>query len=296
VPDPPSLLVAGSIALDTVGGASTRIEDELGGSALYFALAASLIMPVTIVAPIGVADLERVKAVIGSRPIDVSRMKVFDAPTYRWRAQQHQDRNIDLGSQDSIYDLWDPEVPEGFDGWAFVGSVRPDRQVQLVGRLAGARLLAADSMVSYIHARRDEAFEVIRRSQWYFCNQEEFGALGGREPEAFRRHWSLDGLVVKMGSLGVTAYAESGSVHVPAALGSAVVDTTGGGDAVAAGMLARWLTTGARPDGFAEALSWGVACASLTIEDVGLRAIAKATRRQLDERVAEIKELLRRAS
>jgi len=296
VPDGPRLLVAGSIALDTVEGASTRIEDELGGSALYFALAASLIMPVSIAAPVGTADQQRVKDVIGARPIDISYMKVFDAPTYRWRAQQHVDRNIDLGSRDSIYDLWDPEVPEGYDGWAFVGSVRPDRQVQLAERLAGARMLAADSMISYINARRDEAFDVLRRSQWYFCNHEEFAALGGQEPEDFRRRWSLNGLVVKMGPRGVTAYVEGRSVHVPAALSRPAVDTTGGGDAVAAGMLARWLTTGARADGFAEALEWGVACASLTIEGIGLRAIAKATPGQLVDRVAEIRELVRRTS
>jgi sugar/nucleoside kinase (ribokinase family) len=296
VPDRPALLVAGSIALDTLEGDSTRIEDELGGSALYFALAASLIMPVSIAAPVGARDEERVKALIGSRPIDLSCMKVFESPTYRWRAQQDAGRNIDLGSRDSIYDVWDPEVPEGFGGWAFIGSVRPDRQVQLAQKLAGARLLAADSMVSYIHARRDEAFDVLRHAQWYFCNQEEFGALGGEDPETFRRRWSLDGLVVKMGPRGVSAYVEGKVVHVPAAQSHPVVDTTGGGDAVAAGMLARWLTTGARPDGFAEALEWGVACASLTIEGIGLRAIATATRGELDERVAEIKELARRAS
>lgn len=296
MPDSPELLVAGSIALDTVEGASTRIEDELGGSALYFALAASLIMPVSIAAPVGVRDVQRVRDVIGARPIDISCLKVFNVETYRWRAQQHQDRNIDLGSQDSIYDLWDPTVPEGFNGWAFVGSVRPDRQVQLVDRLAGARMLAADSMISYIHSRRDEAFAVLSRSRWYFCNHEEFAALGGEEPEGFRQRWALDGLVVKMGPRGVTAYVDGKSVHVPAALGRPVVDTTGGGDAVAAGMLARWLTTGGQPGGFAEALEWGVACASLTIEGIGLRAIAKATPGQLADRVAEVRELVRRAS
>jgi sugar/nucleoside kinase (ribokinase family) len=296
VPERPALLVAGSIALDTVEGPSTSIEDELGGSALYFAMAARLLMPVSLVAPVGTSDVARVKELIGSRPIDIGGLKVLDAPTYRWRAQQHEGRNIDLGSRDSIYDLWEPEVPAGFDGWAFVGSVRPDRQVQLAERLSGARLLAADSMVSYIHSRRDEAFEVLRRARWYFCNQEEFAALGGTDPDEFRRRWSLEGLVVKRGPSGATAYAEGRTVHVPALLDHPVVDTTGGGDAVAAGMLARWITTGAQPGGFAEALEWGVACASLTIEGIGLRAIARATLAQLEARVAEIKAGLRRAS
>ena len=290
------LLVAGSIALDTIEGPDGTVEDELGGSALYFALAASLIMPVRVLAPVGVEDAPRVRELAGSRPIDLTLLTIVDAPTYRWRAQQVGGRNIDLGSRDSIYDLWLPAVPERYSGWAFVGSVRPDRQVELVRRLAGARLLAADSMISYIHSRTDDAFEVVRSTEWYFCNHEEFGALGGDDPEGFRRKWELRGLVIKSGPDGMDAYAAGDSVHVPALPGHRVADTTGAGDAVAAGMLARWLSTGGAPDGWVEALAWGVACASITIEEVGLRAIAAATRDQLEERVAEVKEWMRRVS
>ncbi len=270
--------------------------DELGGSALYFALAASLITPVRIVAPVGIEDVSRVQEVLGSRPIDLTHLDVFAAPTYRWRAHQVEGRNIDLGSRDTIYDLWEPRVPAGYSGWAFVGSMRPDRQVQLMEKLAGAELLTADSMLSYIHARKDDAYEVMKRASWYFCNHEEFTALGGEEPAAFRRRWSLDGLVVKSGPLGVTAFTKDHVVAVPALTSHRVVDSTGAGDAVAAGMLARWLATGAKPDGYAEALVWGVACASITIEGIGLRAIAKASRDDLEARVAEVRQCMTRMS
>src|SRR6202030_1652137 len=135
------LLVAGSIALDTLEGPFGTVRDELGGSALYFALAASLIMPVRMVAPIGAETAERFAEIIQGRPIDASLVQVLDAPTYRWRALNDPGRNIDLGSKDSIYDLWDPNPPPRFDGWAFVGSVRPDRQAQLVKGLEGAGVL-----------------------------------------------------------------------------------------------------------------------------------------------------------
>ncbi len=295
-PPPPQLLVAGSIALDTLDGPFGQVTDELGGSALYFALAASLIVPVTLVAPVGVADTGKVTAVIGSRPVDTTFLHVLDAPTFRWRAHQHEGRNVDLGSRDSIYDVWDPVVPEGFAGWAFVGSVRPDRQWQLMERLGGAALLAADSMLSYVRALPADALEVVRRAGWYFCNHEEFAAMGGNDPEGFRRQWSLHGLVVKAGSRGVTAYTGDGAVHVPALPDRPMVDTTGAGDAVAGGMLARWLTTGGKPGGLEEALAWGVACASITISGIGLRAIAAATREQLDECVEEVLDCLRRES
>jgi sugar/nucleoside kinase (ribokinase family) len=289
------LLVAGSIALDTLDGPFGSVRDELGGSALYFALAASLIVPVRIVAPVGRESVDLLRETIGDRPIDMSRVSVLDAPTYRWRAQQALNRNIDLGSQDSIYDVWEPMPPAGYAGWAFVGSMRPDRQAQVMSMLVSSDVLAADAMLSYVRAQAKPARDVLRAARWYFCNHEEFAALGGGAPEEFRRAWDLEGLVIKEGASGVTAHTSSGSIHVPALLSHPVVDTTGAGDALAAGMLAHWMTTGGDVDALRESLAWGVACASIAIADIGLRALRKATRKDVDARVAEVMKSMSRA-
>jgi sugar/nucleoside kinase (ribokinase family) len=292
------LLVVGSIALDTLEGSFGNVTEELGGSAMYFALAASLIAPVRMVAPVGRDAVEALRSVIADRPIDDSGIEVVDAPTYRWRATQAQGRNIDRGSQDSIYDAWRPRVPPGFGGWAFVGSMRPDRQAQATAGLGHASLLAADSMLSYVHSQPAEARQVLERVNWYFCNQEEFLALRGDDPQTFRRRWSLDGLVVKAGPHGVTAYTNGGSLHVPALAEAALMDTTGAGDAIAGGMLARWMmiSSGGEMSKLEEALVWGVACASITISGIGVRALAAATREDLDQRVMEVKRCLRPGS
>jgi sugar/nucleoside kinase (ribokinase family) len=297
VPDEqPQLLVAGSVALDTRDGPFGKVEETLGGSAVYFALAASLIMPVHVVAPVGVDGAKRVAQAFSGRPIDTDLLQILDAPTYRWRAHQEHGRNIDLGSSDDIYNVWEPSVPAGFKGFAFVGSMRPDRQAQLMAMLGDARLLAADAMLSYVLARPPEARDVLRRSGWFFCNQEEFIALGGKDPEEFRRQWWLQGLVIKAGALGLFAYTEYGVARVPGLTTRPIVDTTGAGDAVAGGMLARWLSTGGLPGGLQDALVWGAACASITIASVGMKGIKKATRKELEARVAEVEECLRRES
>jgi sugar/nucleoside kinase (ribokinase family) len=74
------------------------------------------------------------------------------------------------------------------------------------------------------------------------------------------------------------------------------VDTTGAGDALAGGTLARWLSTGGLTSGLQDALVWGVACASITISAVGVKGIAKATPEQLAERVREVEAWQRRES
>lgn len=297
VPDTqPELLVAGSVALDTRDGPFGKVRETLGGSAVYFALAASLIVPVKVVAPVGKDGAKKVAQAFSGRRIEIDGLQILEAPTYRWRAHQEQGRNVDLGHKDSIYDHWTPSLPEGFDGWAFVGSMRPDRQAELVELLSHVRLIAADAMLSYVQARPPEARDVLRRAGWFFCNKEEFAALGGTDPDHFRRQWWLQGLVVKAGMAGLAAYTEYGVVKVPALIDRPFVDTTGAGDALAGGMLARWLSTGGQPSGLQDALVWGTACASLTIEAIGVKGIANATLKDLEERVAEVEECLRRES
>jgi hypothetical protein len=247
-------------------------------------------------APVGLDAAARVTEILSVRPIDLTLVKVLPAPTYRWRAHQTAGRNIDLGNSDSIYDTWEPDVPAGFDGWAFAGSMRPDRQAQVMKMLGGAGLLAADAMLSYVHSQPPEALEVLNQAGWYFCNHEEFAALGGGDPQEFRRRWSLQGLVVKGGPRGVTAYTDVAVISVVAPKNHSVVDTTGAGDAMAGGMLARWLTLDGEPSRLEDALVWGVACASLTISDIGVKGIAIATRGQLEQRVEEVRECQQRES
>ena len=297
MPDYPELLVVGSIALDKRDGPFGKIEEELGGSAVYFALAASLLLPVKVSAPVGRDAVERVTKAFGGRPIETTHVQVLDAPTYRWTAHQEHGRTVDLGSADQIYDHWQPEIPPGFAGWAFVGSMRPDRQAQAVKAIHhSARLLASDAMLSYIKRQTTEARDVLRRSAWFFCNHEEFAAFGGRDPEEFRRQWWLDGLVLKAGPDGVTAYTPDGKVHIPALTRYTAFDTTGAGDALAGGMLARWLSTGAQRAGLQDAMVCGVACASLTIESIGVRGIARATQDLLQDRMDEIWKGIKRES
>lgn len=284
-PDRPQLLVAGSIALDTLDGPFGHVEDELGGSALYFALAASLIRPVAIVAPVGPDGAGLVRHALAGRAVDLAGLDEVDAPTYRWRARAEGGRNRDLGNRDSIYDRWSPRARAGYAGWAFVGSMRSDRQLEAARGLGGAALLAADAMLSYVAARPVEAAALLDLAGWYFANAEELAALGGDDPARFRAEHGLEALVVKAGPGGASLHTAGGSVHVPALVVGPVLDTTGAGDSLAGGLLARWSVIGGRPDGLADALRWGVAAASLAIEDVGIRALVKATPADLEERV-----------
>ena len=284
------LLVVGSIALDDLEGPFGRVTGELGGSALYFALAASLIGPVSISAPVGEDEFGRILDVLVGRDVDTSLLSVLPEPTYRWSARQADGTNFDLGSRDSIYDGWAPKLPSEFDGWAFVGSMRPDRQAEAAEALFDAFVLAGDSMRSYVASKPKEAETLLGACDWFFSNEEELRALGGdpAAPDKFRQRWSLEGLVVKAGPRGATAWTDEGPIRMPAVAGRTVVDVTGAGDALAGGFLARWMQVGGTSDGLRDALAHGTACAALAISDIGLRGIAAASRTDLDALVRNL--------
>lgn len=283
------LLVAGSIALDTLEGDFGSAPDELGGSALYFALAASLLTPVALVGAVGADDEEAVRDAIDGRPIDAACLDVLDAPTFRWHARHVGTGNVDLGHDDRIYDVWRPRVPAGFSGWAFAGSMRPALQLEFLTQVRGADLIAADAMLSYVRSAPAESEEVLALAAWYFANSDELQALpeGKGPPTAFRDRHQLAGICVKSGPDGARVVTQGEDVRVPALASHPVVDTTGAGDSLAAGFLARLLTAPAA--GLRDALEHGVALASITIEDVGLRALRQATPELLQDRVAEVR-------
>lgn len=282
------LVVGGSIALDTLEGPHGLAPDELGGSALYFGLAAALIAPVLLVAAVGRADEGAVREAVAGRAIDLGGLDVLDAPTFRWRARHVGHGNEDLGHEDSIYDLWQPRIPPGATGWAFAGSMRPSLQVEFLRQARKLPLRASDAMLSYTRSAPVDAERVVAASHWYFANADELVALGGdpEQPQAFREAHDLAGLCVKAGPAGARVVTADEDVHVPALTGRPVADTTGAGDALAAGFLARRLTA---PDaGLRDALQHGVACASITIEDVGLRSLRAASAADLGARLREV--------
>ncbi|MFZ0218447.1 MAG: PfkB family carbohydrate kinase [Candidatus Dormiibacterota bacterium] len=270
------LLVSGSVALDSLQGG--RYQDQLGGSATYFSLSASLLRPVQVVAPIGHDAASYVRGVLTRPRIDLAGLCELDAPTYRWFAADTEGGNVELGTQDSIYDVWEPRPPAGYRGWAFCGSMRADRQLQAVSALGGAGLLAADAMRSYVDAAPEAARHVLERADCYFGNEEELAALGCVTPATFRARWNFRLLVVKRGPGGATLYTADGSHHEEAIHTLGVADSTGAGDCLAGVMLARWLELGGSPDRLPEALRWGVAAATIGISAVGVDAISKATR------------------
>lgn len=81
------ILVVGSVALDSVRTPFGEVEEALGGSASYFAFAASHFAPVRVVAVVG-DDFPAVhREAFVNRGVDLSGLETAAGRTFRWRGE-----------------------------------------------------------------------------------------------------------------------------------------------------------------------------------------------------------------
>ena len=96
-----SLLVVGSLGIDTIETPFGRVENVLGGSATYIATAASYFAaPVRLVGVVGNDFPGEHLQFLESREIDLEGLQINrEGKTFRWGGRYH----YDLNSRDTVY-------------------------------------------------------------------------------------------------------------------------------------------------------------------------------------------------
>src|SRR4051794_28597267 len=89
-----SVLVVGSIALDTVKTPFEEHADLLGGSASYCAVAASFFTPVNLVGVVGKDFPQEHIEFFSGRGIDLAGLQIADGATFRWSGEYMLDMNV----------------------------------------------------------------------------------------------------------------------------------------------------------------------------------------------------------
>jgi len=125
-----SMLVVGSVALDTVETPFARKEEALGGAASYFSTAASLYNQVNLVAVVG-SDFPREHLDFWrSRPVNLAGLQVQEGKTFRWVARYHMDMNArdTLDTQLGVYAGFHADIPEEYRRLPllFLANIQPE--------------------------------------------------------------------------------------------------------------------------------------------------------------------------
>jgi len=239
------ILGVGTVALDTVETPMGSARDVPGGSALYFAAAASLLGPVAVVGVTGedfpTEPLDRLAA----RGVDVSGIVRLPHPTFRWHARYDASgRREILSVHRGGIVRTAPEVPTALRNpeQLFLGSTDPAVQKQVLERSGSPGWVILDTMPHWIRDSRGDLGALLPRVNVLLVNEEEVRLLGGVPDEAAAVGAVLSmgpsWVVVKRGARGACAYGAHDRVEVDAVAVEPVVDPTGAGDAFAGGLVA----------------------------------------------------------
>ena len=295
-----SILVVGTVAFDSIETPFGVAERILGGSASYFALAASFFTPVRIVGVIGEDFPEEHLALFKRRNIDTDGIKREKGDTFHWRGRYHEDINArdTLELHLNVLAGFAPTLPERYRDaeYVFLGNIDPLIQIEVLNQIHHMKLVVCDTMDHWIRESPDNLQKVLKRIEMLVINDSEARLLSGQTNvvRAARAILKMGPKVVliKRGEYGVLQFSDSQVFATPAYPLEEVFDPTGAGDSFAGGFLGQLSRSGdASQRGIRRAIVYGSVVASFTVEDFGVKRLTTASLPDIEERFERFVEL-----
>lgn len=295
-----SLLVVGSIALDSVYTPFGETADALGGSAVYFSVAGSLLHPVRVVGVVGrdypVHELER----LAERGIDWSGVERADGESFRWKGKYSYDLQSreTLETRLGVFADFAPKLPDGFQDaeYVFLGNIDPELQLGVLEQIRTPRLVAFDTMNYWINGKRSELLTLLARVDVLMVNDTEARELSGDWNIHRAGRWILERgpkqVVIKQGEYGAIMMEPGRTFYVPAYPLEEVYDPTGAGDAFAGGFLGYLARTKqTSPEAMRRAMVYGATMGSYAVAGFGVRGFDGIGLQDVLERVQKFVDL-----
>jgi len=297
-----SLLVTGSIGIDTVETPFGNRPDVIGGSAVYFSYAASFFTPVRLVGVVGEDCPKNFLDCLGGRAIDTAGLEIRKGSrTFRWHGSYLKDMNEAVTVEVDLNVLAEraAKVPQAFldSQYVFLANTHPALQLETLAKLPSVKFSVADTMNLWIQTERQHLEKLLTRIEGLVLNDGEARLLTGEKNLIVAARSVLKMgpkfVVIKKGEHGCILVGKNDTFVLPAYPADKVVDPTGAGDTFAGGMMGYLVTQGGLSSAtLKRALAFGTVVASFTISDFSLAGLAAATREQIDERWEKFKSAM----
>jgi sugar/nucleoside kinase (ribokinase family) len=295
-----SLLVVGSVALDSIFTPFGETADALGGSAVYFSVAGSLLHPVQVVGVVGgdypVHELDGLAA----RGIDWSGVERAEGESFRWKGKYSYDLQSreTLETRLGVFAQFQPKIPDAFRAaeYVFLGNIDPELQIGVLEQVRRPKLVVCDTMNYWIQGKREALLDLLARVDLLMVNDSEARELSGDWNIHRAGRWILgrgpSRVVIKQGEYGALLIEPKRTFYVPAYPLESVFDPTGAGDAFAGGFMAYLARTGSlAEDNIRRAMVYGAAMGSYAVEQFGIRAFERITLTDVESRVRGFQDL-----
>ncbi|HKJ92528.1 MAG TPA: PfkB family carbohydrate kinase, partial [Longimicrobiales bacterium] len=239
-----SLLVVGSVALDSIETPFGRADDTIGGSATFFSAAASLFHPVQLVGVVGSDYPTEELAFLSDRGVDLAGLDRAEGESFRWSGVYSYDLNTreTLETRLGVFAEFRPRIPSQFRDaqWVFLGNIDPELQLDVLEQIHTPGLVACDTMNYWIEGKRDALLELLKRVDLLLVNDGEARELTGEHNLLQAARWIQDRgprfVVVKKGEHGAILFTSETIFFAPGFPLEEVFDPTGAWDAFAGGL------------------------------------------------------------
>jgi sugar/nucleoside kinase (ribokinase family) len=296
-----TVLVVGSVALDSVETPFGKATDVLGGSATFFAASASLLAPVQVVGVVGDDyPLEKLDP-LRRREVDLSGLEQAEGRSFRWRGRYRHDLNSaeTLETHLGVFSSFRPKIPETFRRapFVFLGNIDPRLQLDVLQQVERPRLVACDTMNFWIESRRPDLLELLKHVDLITLNDAEARQLSEHNNLLKAARWILDRgpkhVIIKKGEHGAFMFTSKTVFFAPAYPLEDVFDPTGAGDSFAGGFMGYLARTGdLSEENMRRAVVYGSAMGSFAVEKFSIERLLELDHAQLRARVTEFRRLV----
>ncbi len=296
-----SVLVVGSVAYDSVETPEKKVENSLGGSAIYFSAAASLFVPVKVVGVVGNDFNWNDIAFLKEKGVDFEGMQQVPGKTFRWGGRYEKDMNYrkTLYTDLNVFETFDPQIPEAYrkTPFLFLANIQPELQQCVLAQMERPRFTMLDTMNFWIEGRYDALIETIRMVDGIVINEEEALELV-RETNLIRAMKKITALgprviIIKKGEHGAVLSVNNSYFFAPAYPVEKVIDPTGAGDSFAGGFMGYLAEQGEVTEAnLRKSVIYGSAVASFCVGGFSVNRLQELSRPELDKRVATFRKLV----
>jgi sugar/nucleoside kinase (ribokinase family) len=297
-----SILIVGSVGLDTVETPFDKVEDALGGSATYLSLAASYFTgPINFVGVVGEDFSKDYIKLFEDHNVDLEGLQIVEGgKTFRWSGKYHYDLNNrdTLSTELNVFENFDPQLPERYKKSSHVvlGNIQPELQLKVLDQLENPKFVVCDTMNLWIEKTKEKLLEVLKRVDVLIINDSEARLLT-KEPNLIKaaaiiRDMGPKFLIIKKGEHGALLFGDDTVFSAPAYPMENIYDPTGAGDSFAGGF-AGYIhkTSDFSFDNMKRAVIYGSTMASFCVEKFSTKGLEELSPLLIHSRFLEFREL-----
>ena len=297
-----SVLVVGSVALDTVETPFGKVDNAVGGSATYFSAAASFFTHVNVVAVVGEDFPHQEIKFLKDRNVNFDGLVITTGQTFRWGGRYNFDLNQreTLFTHLNVFENFNPEIPEHYreTPYVFLANIHPDLQLNVLQKMNRPRLVVMDTMNFWIERTPESLKKVLKMIDILIINDSEVRELA-ETPNLFFGAKQIQKLgpqiiVIKKGEHGALLIDRQDYFWAPAFPLEELQDPTGAGDTFAGGFVGYLaMVYDVSKKSLRKAVIYGSALASFCVEKFSLERLKNLTSPEIEDRFQKFIEMTR---